>query len=406
MGPIYSEAVIRSVAIIALLWGAAYLGWRAVDTWERTEPALFLLLYACELFGWAMLVSFCFLAWRIPVSKRPPIDRPHSVEVLVCTYDEGLDVLEATLLGCAGITYPHVTWVLDDGRRESVRVLAERTGARYVTRPDNRHAKAGNINHALDVVDGELLLILDADHVPQPDILDATVGYFDDPTMAVVQTPHDFGNHDSFQHFETGRHDQSMFFEVILPGKDRHNGVFWCGSAAVIRRAALVEVGGVATETIAEDFHTTIKMHGRGLEDPVPRRDVGAGSRSARPVVVPAPTGSLGTRESRGVSDDRESPARRQSVARPAIQLLVVAAGLLRAAPASRPPDGAYGDARERTATHARHPVRLPRLLAPLDRGRPCGLDAALPGTSHPVGWDVLRCCSRLGSSPGRPWRS
>ena len=264
MGSTNNEAVIRSVAIIALVWGAAYLGWRAVDTWERTEPALFLLLYACELFGWAMLVSFCFLAWRIPVSKRPPIDRSHSVEVLVCTYDEGLDVLEATLLGCAGITYPHATWVLDDGRRESVRVLAERTGARYLTRADNRHAKAGNINHALEMVDAELLLILDADHVPQPDILDATVGYFGDPTMAVVQTPHDFGNHDSFQHFETGRHDQSMFFEVILPGKDRHNSVFWCGSAAVIRRAALVEVGGVATETIAEDFHTTIKLHSRG----------------------------------------------------------------------------------------------------------------------------------------------
>ena len=99
---------------------------------------------------------------------------------------------------------------------------------------------------------------------PQPDILDATVGYFDDERVAVLQTPHDFGNHDSFQHFETGRHDQSMFFEVILPGKDRHNSVFWCGSAAVIRREALVEVGGVATETIAEDFHTTIKLHARG----------------------------------------------------------------------------------------------------------------------------------------------
>ena len=263
-GLIRNELVIRSVAMLALVWGAVYLGWRAIDTWERTEPALFLLLYACELFGWMMLVSFCFLAWRIPPPKRPPIGRRHSVDVLVCTYDEGLDVLEATLLGCAGITYPHVTWVLDDGRREPVRALAERTGARYLTRDDNRHAKAGNINHALEIVDAELLLVLYADHVPQPDILDATVGYFDDPKMAVVQTPHDFGNHDSFQHFETGRHDQSMFFEVILPGKDRHNSVFWCGSAAVIRREALLEVGGVATETIAEDFHTTIKLHARG----------------------------------------------------------------------------------------------------------------------------------------------
>jgi cellulose synthase (UDP-forming) len=259
-----NEVVIQTVALVALVWGAVYLGWRGIETWDRTDPALFLLLYACELFGWAMLASFCFLAWRIPASKRPQVALPHSVDVLVCTYDEGPEVLEATLLGCAGITYPHVTWVLDDGRRDFVRALAERTGARYVTRPDNRHAKAGNINHALGVVDAELLLVLDADHVPQPDILDATVGYFDDARVAVVQTPHDFGNHDSFQHFETGRHDQSMFFDVILPGKDRHNSVFWCGSAAVIRRGALVEVGGVATETIAEDFHTTIKLHSRG----------------------------------------------------------------------------------------------------------------------------------------------
>ncbi len=259
-----SEVLIRAVALVAVVWGGVYLGWRVLDTWERTQPALFSLLFACEVFGWFMLASFCFLSWRIPRSTRPPIARAHSADVVVCTYDEGVDVLEATLLGCARIAYPHLTWVLDDGRRPEVRELARRFGARYVTRSDNSHAKAGNINHALDLLDGELLLVLDADHVPQPDILDATVGYFDDPDVAVVQTPHDFSNQDSFQHFATGKHDQSMFFEVILPGKDRHNGVFWCGSAALIRRAALIEVGGVATRTIAEDFHTTIKMHRRG----------------------------------------------------------------------------------------------------------------------------------------------
>ena len=259
-----NEVLIRAVAFAALAWGVVYLGWRALETWERTEPVLFLLLFVCELFGFVMLASFGFLSWRIPTSSRPPIEHPHTVDVVVCTYDESLDVLEALLFGCARIAYPHITWVLDDGRRDQIRELAHRLGARYVTRPDNRHAKAGNINHALGVLGGELLLVLDADHVPQPDILHATVGYFDDPRLGLVQTPHDFSNQDSFQHFATGKHDQSMFFEVILPGKDRHGGVFWCGSAAVIRREALLEVGGVATETIAEDFHTTIKMHERG----------------------------------------------------------------------------------------------------------------------------------------------
>ena len=254
----------RPVASLALVVGALYLGWRLVDTWHGTNPVLFVLLLACEIFGWLMLASFTFLGWRLPPRARPPIGEQPTVGVFVCTYDEGIHVLEATLVGCNGINYPHTTYVLDDGRRDEVKSLATRLGAVYVTRADNRHAKAGNINHALGCTEGDLVLVLDADHVPQPDILDATVGYFDDPSVALVQTPHDFGNHDSFQHFATGLHDQSVFFEVIMPGKDRHNGAYWCGSAAVIRRRALEEIGGIATDTVAEDFHTTIRMHSHG----------------------------------------------------------------------------------------------------------------------------------------------
>jgi hypothetical protein len=108
------------------------------------------------------------------------------------------------------------------------------------------------------------VLVLDADHVPLPDALVTLVGYFDDPRLALVQSPHDFSNHDSVQHYDLGRHEQSVFFSAICPGKDRHNAAFWCGSGALIRRSALLEVGGVATETIAEDFHTTIKLHRAG----------------------------------------------------------------------------------------------------------------------------------------------
>src|SRR5664280_1520125 len=258
------DKLVRVFASAALVWAGVYLGWRLLDTWRGSDPVLFVVLYTCELFGWTMLASFAFLAWRIPRRERPTIARHPTVDVFVCTYDEGLDVLEATLVGCKHITYPHTTYVLDDGHRAEVRRLATRIGARYLTRPTNVHAKAGNINNALLSTDGQLLLVLDADHVPQPDILDAIVGYFDDPSVALVQTPHDFGNHDSFQHFETGRHDQSMFFEVIMPGKDRHDGAYWCGSAAVILRHALEGIGGIATETVAEDFHTTLRLHGEG----------------------------------------------------------------------------------------------------------------------------------------------
>jgi cellulose synthase (UDP-forming) len=259
------ERLVQVIAVAALVWGTAYLTWRAGWSSHGTRPVVFVVLFAAELFGWVSLFFYAFLAWCVPRTARRDLpDRLPSVDVFVCTYDETVSVLEPTLIGCAAITTPHTTYVLDDGRRPEIRELAERFGARYVTRPDNAHAKAGNVNHALGVTQGDLILCLDADHVPRPDILDITIGYFSDPLVALVQTPHDFLNRDSAQHTRPARHEQTLFYEVIAPGKDRHNAMFWCGSATVVRRTALEQVGGVLTDTVAEDFHTTIAMHARG----------------------------------------------------------------------------------------------------------------------------------------------
>ncbi len=257
--------LVQVLGLSALGWGMAYLAWRVMVSGRGAPLALFLVLLAAELFGWLNLALYVFLAWSVPRSRQPALSYPiPSIDVFVCTYDESLDVLEATLTGCRALRLPHTTYLLDDGRRPEVEALAARLGIRYITRDDNRHAKAGNINHALRSTHGELILFLDADHVPMPCILESLAGYFRDPQLALVQTPHDFSNRDSVQHTRVARHEQTLFFEVIAPGKDRHNAIFWCGSATLMRRAALEEVGGVLTDTIAEDFHTTIAMHARG----------------------------------------------------------------------------------------------------------------------------------------------
>ncbi|MGZ4735224.1 MAG: glycosyltransferase [Acidimicrobiia bacterium] len=258
------ERAVQLLCAFTLLWGVAYLTWRIGWSGRGAAPVPFLVLLAAELYGFLSLTLYAWTGWRVPESVRPKLEGRPTVDVFVCTYDEPLTVLEPTLLGCRAISYPHTTYVLDDGRRPQVAALAAELGAQYLTRPDNAHAKAGNVNHALGCTDGELVLVLDADHVPHPEILDATLGYFDDPKMALVQTPHDFSNRDSMQHTTSARHEQSLFYEVLAPGKDRVGAMFWCGSAAVIRRDALFSVGGVLTQTIAEDFHTTIAMHARG----------------------------------------------------------------------------------------------------------------------------------------------
>jgi cellulose synthase (UDP-forming) len=252
---------LRIVTIFALIVQCAYLAWRFIFSWQRAYLPFFVPLSITELFGAGSLFAQLFLSWSRPPTIRPPVpSSPVSVDVIICTYNEPIEVLRPTLVGALSLSYPHTTYLLDDGRRPEIAALAISLGVEYRTRSDNRHAKAGNINAALPNLSSDLIFILDADHVPFPDALDAIVGYFDNPKVAIVQTPHDFYNQDSFQHYAPGRHEQSIFYHVIMPGKNRHNAAFWCGSATMLRRKPLLEIGGVATETIAEDFHTTLKL--------------------------------------------------------------------------------------------------------------------------------------------------
>jgi len=255
---------VQVVAAMALVWGVAYLTWRIGWSGRGAAPVPYWILLAAELYGFVSLGLYAWGAWRVPVAVRPVRTGTPSVDIFVCTYGEPVRVVEATLAGCRAISYDHTTYLLDDGHRSEMAGLAAEMSAEYISRPDNAHAKAGNINHALGCTEGDLILALDADHVPHPDILEATLGYFDDPEIGLVQTPHDFLNRDSMQHTEPGVHEQSLFYEVLAPGKDRVGAMFWCGSAAVVRRDALLSVGGVQTKTVAEDFHTTIAMHARG----------------------------------------------------------------------------------------------------------------------------------------------
>ena len=248
------------------MWGGAYLIWRVGWTWRGADPVLYVVLLVAETVGYVSLCFYVFLAWRTASAPERPVTTIRTVDVLVPTYDEPTEVLRATLLGCRAIRHPHTTWLLDDGRRPEMAALARELGARYVTRTTNEHAKAGNINHALPLLDGELVAVLDADHVPLPDFLDAMVGQFDDPDVVLVQAPHEFYNLDSVQHVEGEVHEQSLFFRVICPAKSRNNSVFWCGSGTVLRREPLLAIGGVQTATIAEDFHTTIVLHQQGWQ--------------------------------------------------------------------------------------------------------------------------------------------
>ena len=254
---------VRRAALLALIVLTAYVVVRLIFTREDAQPVSFWMLFIAELMSLLSLALFTYEAWSIPPVATPdPLDV--DTDIVIATYNEPVDILEPTIVASLRVIGVRHVWVLDDGRRPEIKALCADLGARYLVRDDNRHAKAGNINAALPKMDAELILFLDADHVPQRNAIQQMSGYFRDPAVALVQSPHDFRNRDSAQHTHGSHHEQSLFFEVLMPARERHQAIFWCGSAALIRRSALVAVGGVATETVSEDLHTALKMQLNG----------------------------------------------------------------------------------------------------------------------------------------------
>ncbi|MDZ8275171.1 glycosyltransferase [Microbacterium aquimaris] len=237
---------IRVLALLSVLLGVNYIAWRwlASINWEAWWIAVPLVV--AETYSLIDTFLFAVTMWRARDRPAPTSPPQGTVDVLITTYNEPVEMVAATAAAAQRIAYPHETWILDDGARPEMRAAAADLGVGYITRSADwadkpRHAKAGNLNNALLRTDGEFLLILDADQVPDPLILHRTLGYFaDDPEVALVQTPQWFVNVDEADPLGS---QAPLFYGPIQQGKDGWNAAFFCGSNAILRRDALMQLG-------------------------------------------------------------------------------------------------------------------------------------------------------------------
>ena len=244
-----------------------------------------ILLFVAELYAILTLVLAFFQTLRlkdrqvVDLATIPP-EQWFKVDVYIPTYNEDIEIVRKTVLGALALEYPadkKRVYVLDDGRAEkyqarraALRQMCEELGCVMLTRDTNAHAKAGNINTALQRTGGDLILILDCDHIPVRHFLKDTVGFFYRPKVSLVQTPHWFYNPDPFErNLQTGGTvpvGNELFYKVLQKGNDFWNAAFFCGSAAVVRKSHLLEIGGIAVETVTEDCHTSLRLHSLGYE--------------------------------------------------------------------------------------------------------------------------------------------
>jgi cellulose synthase (UDP-forming) len=272
---------VTTLAMMTLSISASsrYIWWRLTDTvgFENPVDAFFGFgLVAAELYAFSvLLIGYFQTIW--PLGRRPvplPADTAlwPSVDVFIPTYNEPLEVVKQTVFSAMSLDWPAdklKVFVLDDGRRSDFRKFCEEVGVGYKIRGNNRHAKAGNINAALASTDGEYVAIFDCDHIPTRSFLQVCMGWFlKDSKMAMLQTPHVFFSPDPFEKnldtFRRTPNEGELFYGVVQDGNDLWNASFFCGSCAIIKRAPLLEVGGVAIETVTEDAHTALKLHRKG----------------------------------------------------------------------------------------------------------------------------------------------
>lgn len=294
----------RSVSVImvvtSLLMSTRYMYFRLTQTLHfnsAIETILGMGLFLAEVYIWVMLLlNYLQTVWPL---KRGIVPLPDdmskwpTVDIYIPSYNEPLEVVRDTVLAAQCIDYPKdkmKIYLLDDGKRSEFAVFAADVGVGYITRNDNKHAKAGNLNHALTLTQGELICVFDCDHVATRVFLQATVGGFlKDPMLALVQTPHYFYSPDPFErNLSVGRNipnEGMLFYGPIQQGNDNWNATFFCGSCAVIRREALAQIGGFAVETVTEDAHTALKFQRLGWKSAFLDIPLAAGLATERLVV-------------------------------------------------------------------------------------------------------------------------
>jgi cellulose synthase (UDP-forming) len=281
-----SYLITLTLMIMSLFCTFRYGYWRISGTiqffrdpanhWGALDAFFIVCLILAETYAFFILfLGYFQTIWPL---RRAPVALPDDenewphVDVLIPTYNEPLDVVRYTALGALNLDWPadklHV-YILDDGRRKEFADFAFEAGIGYKIRPDNKHAKAGNINTALKSMSAPYVAIFDCDHVPTRSFLQMTMGWFlRDQKLAMMQTPHHFYSPDPFERnlgqFRVIPNEGELFYGIVQDGNDFWNATFFCGACAVLRRKALDEIGGIAVETVTEDAHTSLRMQMRG----------------------------------------------------------------------------------------------------------------------------------------------
>jgi len=271
----------KLLLLLCFIVSLIYFGWRIIYTLPLTYgvPSIIagMLLLLAELAGVWGTVIFYITVWDVKVVVTPEVntDKFPDVDVFIATYNEPIELLYKTIIGCINMDYPdkskvHI-YICDDGNRKEMKELSQKLEVGYITREENTHAKAGNLNNALAITNSPCIVTFDADMIPRHNFLMKTIPFFlQEEAIGFVQVPQNFYNPDPFQYnlFSEGNipNEQNFFFRVIQSAKNKFNATIYAGSNTALSREALKAIDGFVTGTITEDFATGMMIQSKGYK--------------------------------------------------------------------------------------------------------------------------------------------
>lgn len=232
----------------------------------RRTPFYFALLSFAIFWG----VFRSFINWYIyffitPPPQRAASARSYSVDVLTTAMPgEPLAMFEETLAAIVAMRHPHRTFLLDGGNDAALRALCERLGVQHVDCTAVPGAKAGKINHCLQhQASSEIVLVIDPDHRPRPDLLERAMPWFDDAKVGFVQVVQAYYNTGESFVADAAAEETFGFYGPTMLGLNGLGIPTAIGANCIFRRAALDSIGGHAVH-LAEDALTSMRLHAEG----------------------------------------------------------------------------------------------------------------------------------------------
>lgn len=197
---------------------------------------------------------FNFMSYQhMPKSWRP------SADIFLPSCGEDLEVIKNTITHAIAMAKYYgdaKVHVLDDAGVPMLRIFCSDVGVNYIARETKELKKAGNIRNAFKLTKGEVILILDADFVARPEMLEEMVSRME-AWVAIVQTPQFFRVNRNMPWIEKGAgFVQELFYRLIQVNRDHFAAPVCVGTCALYRRQALEPFGGTAPIDYSEDLHT------------------------------------------------------------------------------------------------------------------------------------------------------